>query len=426
MTSRSLFALVLAISAGAARADVALDRATACGTAAAALAATDARSPLATGSGVTAAIADGGIAWIGAPGRRATFAPVRPGKALLRHAAPGPGRGFAYVEDERGDDTLVVVRETGTETIRDGGEILHPTWSPAGDLAWSADGDRLVVWSAGRRRATVAKPRGTVGVAWPAFTGRDTLVAVVTEPAGLPTDEEEARSNLWRHDLASGRWEALTAFAGDAENWSVVRTPVVERDGTIHFVRIHGRASATVMPTFELWQLRGPRRKRVRELAPETYLAGMRGTQRVWNRWDQHLGVWKLTLEHGNGSLEEVGCGAVAVDPRGVVDPDLARPEATAAVAVPDPDAQRALVHATAAVKVGDFDSEPEATAAAARLAPAAEVRTVHHETAPLAVRPGSWAVVLRIQEEPTTDLAALRTRFPEWTDRTWIVPYRW
>jgi len=108
---------------------------------------------------------------------------------------------------------------------------------------------------------------------------------------------------------------------------------------------------------------------------------------------------------------------------RGAVDPDV-EPREPAIAVVPDLEARRALEIATTAIKVGDFASAAEADAAAARLE--GEVRTVDHRAAPFVVRPGAWAVVIRVRADPTADLAALRTRFPEWSDRSWVVPYRW
>ena len=93
-------------------------------------------------------------------------------------------------------------------------------------------------------------------------------------------------------------------------------------DGSIEFVVIRGRASMTAMPRFSLWRLRDGVVERIASLSDERYLAGFDGEgARLWNVPDRANARWLIRRETTTGE-ETVGCGAVAVDPFDVVDPD--------------------------------------------------------------------------------------------------------
>jgi hypothetical protein len=203
---------------------------------------------------------------------------------------------------------------------------------------------------------------------------------------------------------------------------------VVAPDGSVFFVRIAGRASATKLPSFELWALRGGTASKVRDLPGEMYLAGHLGGRVVWNVPDPSTQEWLLVLEGPRG-VQGLGCGAVSVDPVTEPDPDLRqaggrlegpvegeRSEEEPDVGEPDPGL---------ALLIGDFGSDSDARALGEDLRiPGA--RAVGHGDAPAAVGPGAWAVVVPIPSGtfPERALAEFRARHPDLASRTWIVPY--
>jgi hypothetical protein len=381
-------------------------------------------SPISLGRGLAAVQRDG-VAMVTPEGERRAFRHAG-SQGLLRHAASRPGVGTAYVNDRAGSDVVVVLRPAGVAAIEGRGELTHPAWSPSGELAWAVDLSAIEVWSpdTGARRL-VPPPQGAEGIFSPVFTAPGKMVAIVQRAVGGTHDD--ALNDLWRYDFSARTWSRLTGFRADLDRWSVLRTPVVAPDGSLFFVRVAGRASATELPSFELWALREGRVSKVRDLSGEMYLAGWLGGRLIWNVPDPATGDWRLVMEGPRGS-RSLGCGAVSVDPVTEPDPDLmeahGEPEAAAepgSGAHPDsgePGEGLALL-------IGDFSSEPAARALAEDLRdPRALV--VDHRAAPMAVRPGAWAVAVPVPygSPPEQALADLGARWPGLADRTWIVPF--
>ena len=365
----------------------------------------------------------GRLVMVTEPRERVAFRDQGPA-GLLRHVASRAGVGTAYVNDLRGPDVLVVMRPNGVMRIPGRGELTHPAWSSRGDLAWTVDLSELEVWPEGRNaRRTVRPPRGAATIFSPVFMEPGVLVAIAGERVGDVHDD--ALNDLWRYDVRRGSWSRLTRFEADADRWSVLRTPVVRPDGAVLFVRVHGRATATEQPSFELWLLQGARVAKVRDLPGEMYLAGFLAGRLVWNVPDPATGEWRLVAE-GSGRRVELGCGAVAVDPVAEPDPDLVEHGGEASTghgpgshgAPAEPGAGLALV-------IGDFDSERDARALREGLRIAGSV-AVDHEAAPGAVRPGAWAVAVPIPDttEPEEALARFRARHPDLAGLTWLVPF--
>lgn len=355
-------------------------------------------------------------------GRTASVAPTRGG--IPRHIASGPGVGTAYVNDLRGPDVVMVLRRSGVTTIEGRGELTHPAWSSTGDLAWSVNLSALELWSPGRRAPrTVRPPRAASAVFSPVFIAPGDLVAIVGEPVGDVHDD--ALDNLWRYDIGRRTWSRLTRFRADADRWSVLRTPLVLHEGTVLFVRVRGRATATEHPSFALWRFEEGRAAKVRDLPGEMYLAGSLGGRLVWNVPDAATGEWRLVAEGPVGRMD-LGCGAVAVDPIGEPDPDLLEPEdpgsagggSVGPTAPGDPGKGLALV-------IGDFASESDALALQTGLR-ITEAVAVDHSAAPAAVRPGAWAVAVPIPDDtrPEEALERFRARHPDLADLIWIVPF--
>lgn len=380
-------------------------------------------SAAARGRGLAAVDGDR-LVMIGSRGERSLHDLAGAGRGMLRHAASLPGAGTAFVDDRPGPDVLNVVTTERARRIPGRGEVTHPAWSPGGDLAWAVDLSTLEVWSpASGVRRMVPSPPGASGVFSPVFTGARALVAGASQQVGQVHDD--VLNDLWRYDFDAERWAQLTHFEADEDRWSVVRTPVLAPDGSVLFVRVHGRASATELPSFELWALRGDEASEVRDLPGEMYLAGHLDGLLVWNVFDPASGVWRLVAERPDGP-EDLGCGAVSVDPRDAPDPDLLDDPADAGQAEGAPPAPgSAEPGAGLALLVGDLPTQEEAASLLPRVdAPGAMV--VDHATAPAALRPGAWAVVVPVapQMEPENALAAFRARHPHLAERTWIVPF--
>lgn len=396
----------------------------ACGGPAAGLESAGPASPAARGGGLAAVHRDGLVVTDPSGERRVLRPPGRPG--LIRHVAARAGMGTAFVSDLAGPDVLMVIRRAGVTTIQGHGELTHPAWSPSGQLAWAVDLSAIEVWSpATGARRLVPRPRGSSGIFSPVFSTPFELVAVVQEP--VEGTHDDGLNDLWRYDLDSNIWSRLTRFEAGPDRWSVLRTPVAAPDGSVLFVRVAGRASATEPPSFELWVLREDRTSKLRDLPGERYLAGLLGGSLIWNVPDPATGEWRLVSD-GPGRPNDLGCGAVSVDPVTEPDPDLLEPggkrEDQAAGGPGDeldpPEAGRGL-----AILIGDFVSESEALALAEgrRIAGAL---VVGHGDAPAAVRPGAWAVVVPVSGGSSLEhaLAELRSGHPDLADRTWIVPF--
>jgi hypothetical protein len=254
----------------------------------------------------------------------------------------------------------------------------------------------------------------------PIFLGSGRLAAVVDEAAGRA--HGTGLDNLFRVNAATGRWERLTAFRADADRWSAIRTPVVGRDGTVWFVRVTGRASATRRPAFELWRLDGGGLARVRSLPGEAYLAGAVDGKLLWNVYDREASAWRLLLG-SPGRAELLGCGAAMVEPRSVADPDLA-PSAPGILedegsAVPAPE------DGALGIVVGDFDTREAAEVVVERMG--ASARAVGHGGAPAAVGPDRFAAAVPLQADVDVveALDEFRVDHPEYADRSWIAVLR-
>ena len=241
------------------------------------------------------------------------------GPTMLRHVAAGSA-GTAVVLDRPGGDDVMVSTPSGSVVIRQRGEVTHPAWGPRASLAWGLD-DRLVLRSANGTIRSVPGPVPNGTIVAPVFDGHD-VVAVISAAPTRAVPEDEWSNDLWRYRSDRGRWVRLTAFLAGADRWTAIRTPFVTPDGSIEFVVIRGRASLTRMPRFALWRLRGDRARRLASLPDERYLAGFDGEgARLWNVPDRANARWLIQRETAAGAAT-IGCGAVAVDPMDVVDPD--------------------------------------------------------------------------------------------------------
>ena len=303
---------------------------------------------------------------------------------LLRHVAAQPGTGTAFVKDLEGDDTVVVMTPEGTDQIAAGAEVTQPAWSPEGDLVWASDMRSLSVLPARASDVrTIPAPRSAIGIFSPRFDGGDALVAVGQESIPGAPSEDDALNNLFEYDLASQSWTRLTSFNATAEDWTAIRTPQVMPDGSVLFVRVQGNVHETGLPEFELWRESEGRAERIRELPQEMYLAGLSGESLLWNISTSDCGDWELFIEEGS-DLRSLGCGAVAVDPVNLVDPDLvAHDEET----VPETSVPVAVV-------VGDFGTRRAAKHLAARLGTTV---ILGHAEAPSVVKPGAFAIAQRV-----------------------------
>ncbi len=374
-------------------------------------------------------------------GRRKSFTPPGGPGGLLRHISTAAGLGIAYVDDRKGSDTVVIATPEHVFKIREDGEAMHPAWSPSGEVAWSV-GTSLRVWSPiDGSVSTIPTPEAVTSVFSPVFTAADEITAVVQEL--VPgTNEDDSLDNLWRYDVDARAWTRVTSFEADADHWSVIRTPVLAPDGSLRFVRIQGLSSTTDSPSYELWSYEENAALKIRDLPSEMYLAAAGDAGLVWNTPGGYPGVWRLVFEGGDGTVLDVGCGRVAVDPVAEPDPDLmaeqGQPDVVTDRGYPDVSVTRRglqeavlqvpPIAAPLAILVGDFDT-PEAAATVAqtiseRLGVGVPVSIIDHAGHPIAVRPGAWAVVAQLPTEtdPEAELARFRTLFPEYAESSWIV----
>ena len=344
-------------------------------------------------------------------GRTEACAPqLTTGTGMLRHVATEPGAGTVIVADEAGDDTLVILDSEGTTRLDADGEVLHPAWSPRGDLVWAEDMQRLVVRRSNRTH-TIAAPSRALAVFSPRFVGHS-LLAVVAEGGRRVAAEDASLDNLWRYDLRDERWSRVTEFAVRGDRWSAIRTPVVAPDGSLLFVRVHGRWKRTRSPSFELWRSGPAGTERVTRLPGEMFLGGFHDGEPLWNVPTRRCGDWELFVESRRG-LRSVGCGAIQVDPVDAPDPDLPAAEEGETAAAPQQDAE-------VAVLIGDFSRRSVATAVALRLRDAA--RVVTHADAPAAVRPGAFAVAVPADPAaPARIMRDVRNRFPGLASRVYL-----
>jgi hypothetical protein len=240
--------------------------------------------------------------------------------------------------------------------------------------------------------------------------------------------EDEWSDDLWL--LRGSRWHRLTAFAAGTDRWTAVRTPFLADDGSMEFVVVRGRGSQDSMPRFSLWRLRGATARRVMPLDGERYLAGYATDgARLWNVPDRATETWLIQRDTPNGS-QTVGCGAVAVDPLDVPDPDRTghaapapRVRASERSAPTDPGDPM-----EAALLIGDFPSQVAADVVAQQVTQAyggsMPVDVVQGGGTSTIVQPDRWAIVVRLPA--TTDggpeLAALQAKLPDYADHMWVV----
>ena len=372
-------------------------------------------------TGASIAAEDGG-ALVMFVGDRATRSVAADGIAgAIRHVSSTPGVGTAYVRDRAGGDVVIATTATGIHAFPAHGEALHPSLGTDGTLVWAQGaGLRLVPAGSARIQKIPGPMRGGLTFS-PRSDPDGTIVAGVVAPPTRAVPDDERVSNLWAYDDVSRRWRQVTRFPAGADRWSVVRTPFVAPDGSVEFVRVHGRASADRAPVFELWQVRGARVSEVRSLPGELYLAGFDGSTRLWNLRDGETGSWRIDREQADGSLVPIGCGAVAVDPLDRPDPDRRSSSRTSATVdgtpTSAPDVDQILV--------GDFSSSDTASDAAARISSVfgAPATVIDASQAPAVVRPGVWAVLVPVASgDPEAVLARFRDEFPDLADWSWIV----
>jgi hypothetical protein len=372
--------------------------------------------------GSTVAAVDGDAIATLRGGQVTRVTPPDGGTGVVRHVSSRPGVGTAYVRDRRGGDVVVAETPTGVRRLRAHGEALNPSLSATGRLVWAQGSGLRIVGAGSQAVRRIAGPvRGGTAFS-PLFNDDGTIVAAIASAAIEAVPEDEYVSNLWRYDGGSGRWARLTRFRGGADRWSVVRTPFLASDGSVEFVRVHGRASLDRSPAFELWRLRGSTATKVRSLPGEMYLAGFDGSVRVWNLRDGATGSWTIDREQADGSLQPVGCGAVAVDPLDRPDPDRGS-RRTSGVARPG----TTETHASGLdqILVGDFSSSDAATQAAARIQSVigSPATVVDAAEAPAVLRPGVWAVIVpTTSDDPEADLVRFRQALPDLADWSWVV----
>jgi len=367
-------------------------------------------------------------------GRRAV---AGDGRGVLRHTSSTPSVGTTYVLDRAGGDVVVAETAAGVRRFGTRDEARNPSLSAAGALVWAQGGGLRLVSSGS---ITVRRVHGPVrgGVSFsPVFDADGGIVAGVAARPTRAVPEDEFLSNLWRYRRGSRTWIRMTRFSGGADRWSVVRTPFTAPDGSVEFVRVHGRAALERMPTFELWQVRGVVVSKIRTLPGEMYLAGFDGSDRLWNVRDGSTGAWRIEREQPGGDLRFVRCGAVAVDPLDRPDPDR-RPGTRWATLSPKGPASAPEHSATDpgatggettvpvdAILVGDFSSVEGATAAAVTIrsvfGSTAEVVTSAEQ--PTVIRPGVWAVIVPVtSSDPEEDLGRFRAALPDLAGWSWIV----
>ena len=353
---------------------------------------------------------------------------------MVRHVATAPGIGTAYIVDRRGADTVVALTPQGILTFPQTGEATHPTWSSRGDLAWSVGAGLRVRGAEGGavRRIPTPVPGGRLFS--PVFRSPRSIVAVLSSPPSAAVPEDERLNNLWRYDLPTRRWHQVTGFIAGSDRWTAIRTPLRREDGSLEFVRIQGRGSATHEPSFSLWSLAGGRARALRTLPDERYLAGEIGGERLWTVPDPRTGRSTILREEADGRSTLLGCGSVMTDPLDAVDPDrrAGRGRFTPPRGHwPDLDGPSTASLEPAievGILVGDFRDRDQAEAAVARITAvfgaAASVSVVDAASAPDAIRPGVFGALLRL--EPGTDvmhaLDDFRSRLPEFGRTSWVV----
>jgi hypothetical protein len=261
----------------------------------------------------------------------------------------------------------------------------------------------------------------------PVFSGHGIVAAVSAAPT-TAVPEDEWSDDLWL--LRGGRWHRLTAFAAGTDRWTAIRTPFPAADGSVEFVVIQGRGSEDALPQFSLWRLRGVAVHRVMSLHGERYLAGYAPDgARLWNVPDRATETWLIQRDTPNGP-QTVGCGAVAVDPMDMADPDRTGHAAPAPKVKPNerttlPDPGDPM---EAALLIGDFTTQVAADVVAQQVTHVYDgsvpVDVVQGGRGSTIVRPDRWAVVVRLPAttDGSAELAALQLALPDYADHMWVV----
>ena len=208
----------------------------------------------------------------------------------------------------------------------------------------------------------------------------------------------------------------------------MIRTPILNAEGDLLFIRVAGHASRTILPAFELWKLRGDRASLVRALGGEMYLAGLKDGAVVWNVADAG-GRWRLLAEEPDGSLRDIGCGRVLVDPLTRTDPDVAALGGRRQADHPRRPSPRVRRRATASptgpvldsalgILVGDFTTREEAEAVASIIETrfGGQPTVIDSTTQPTLIRPGAFAAVVPLADgaDPELELERFRMLLPE------------
>lgn len=339
---------------------------------------------------------------------------------VLRHPSSSAGRGTVYVNDIGGRDVVTAVRSDGVAELSRPADASHPAWLGTGEVVFAEGFSSLRAWSpqTGSVR-TIDRPAGTSAVFHPVPADEADVIAVAQEPVDGAPPGDDGLNNLYRFHAATGTWIRMTGFSATADQWSVIRTPVVEADGGVLFVLVQGVGSQTADPTFELWKHRNGLTWKVKSLPGEMYLVGRVDAGFLWNI--ERDGEWRVFLEE-SGQLREVGCGGGMVDARAEPDPDIVDEEQPASedpAGGPEPQ----VASADTGIVVGDFGSLTEARRAYAELS-SYERRIVTHADAPFAVGPDAYAVAipLRPGEDVEAALATLRSQYPQYAETSWIV----
>ena len=324
-------------------------------------------------------------------GKAKTFAVA---SGLLRNPASDRRGNLAYVDDLKGADTLTAIVAGRKITIPTHGEVKNPSWSQDGKLAWAEDLRRLEVWSPrdGSVRS-ISRPSGSVSVFAPVFATNSHIDAVVQEPSRGIDADEDGLNNLYAYDLARERWSRVTSFHATGDGWSVIRTPV--RAGKkLYFVRVHGHATATGLPSFDLYEMAGGRATKIASLEPETYLAGYRNGHLLFSaRSKACKGEWGL-FSGSPGHLNRIGCGSALADPLSGADPDLAGPRGSGGPHG-TPGRGGGASPKDLVVVIGDFPSAAAAEDQAGAMPAGYYATVLNHAAAPEAVRPGAWIVAV-------------------------------
>lgn len=254
----------------------------------------------------------------------------RPAELTGAVAASPDGATAVRITDAKGADRLDVSTDAGASwaTVATGRDLAYPAVSPSGArIAFGAAGALTVAdAAAGWKPVAVAMPgEGKQLAQYARFVDENRLLLAVE--VGVPgvADRFAALSDVWLHDLAWGSWQRLTTTEPDLDRWSIAKTPVFDRDGSLLYVRQTGLGSGTDADLrTELRRVTGGADVVVRKLADRWGIVAVDGDGSVlWNAPDEH-GQWQLVSAGADGSLTPLGCGRSWWAPSLNHDPDYA------------------------------------------------------------------------------------------------------